>query len=898
MIRFSLSLSLRPPPPSSAAAAAVSAACPPSPSSSSSKFQSFQTSMGSPELYFKRDIAVLQFQNQKLVQKLESQKVEHAALESKLSQLTEQQLGYDSRLEVVKNSWDELLSKLQSRSVCVGESGGSAAVGQDVESLANSKDEDHPLPEDIFLSRLIETGVDGSSSVDSCSNNPHDDPEIASEKAVKTILRNIALAIDGIYHEKEGLHSAVLDGLPPDDSGRQRTSMNLAMQLKDSRALLGELHLKHRLLARELQSHRDIDAKNKAELKRLKGELESTISELEESHSKLATLKVTKDSIRGVSFPVLNFGNKHTPIEKVRDKQRDLQEMESVLKELQDQAASRLEELKALYEERVKILQQLPTLQNKIKNLKCISSSQAFISLKDQLEISKSEVLRYQALYEKLQTERGGLFWKELELSIKTDIIDAYKRCSAVAESRMIELETEVKKQMEDRNIIETKQKEASNEAGRQDIVNDFRALVSSFPEEMGAMQSELSKYKEAAVNIHSLRADVQCFSRALDRMVKECEILSETSASEVAEIEKLKTVVQDSEGSILELKLILEMYRRESTDSRVVEEAKDSEYKAWAQVESLKCSLNEHQLELRVKTAIEAEALSQQKLAAAEAEIADLRQKLEASKREISQLADVLKSKNEENEAYLSEIESIGQEYDDMQTQNQHLLQQIAERDDYNIKLVLEGVRARQVRDSLSAEKQTLAREIQLANASVDFLNMKVVRVEDQLNICTEKVQKLAEDRLQGSNALDNTQKRLSDVRRMSHQIRESLEELQSKVDKSRGTAGELQAELERERFKKKRLEEELEVVRRKAIHLQAQVVTPVVEKLQEELRGYQDILKCSICRDRPKEVVITKCYHLFCNTCIQNLAETRHRKCPSCGASFGPNDVKPVYF
>lgn len=47
--------------------------------------------------------------------------------------------------------------------------------------------------------------------------------------------------------------------------------MDLAVQLKNSRALLGELHLKHRLLARELQSHRDIDAKNKAELKRLKG---------------------------------------------------------------------------------------------------------------------------------------------------------------------------------------------------------------------------------------------------------------------------------------------------------------------------------------------------------------------------------------------------------------------------------------------------------------------------------------------------------------------------------------------------------------------------------------------------------------------------------------------------
>ena len=62
--------------------------------------------------------------------------------------------------------------------------------------------------------------------------------------------------------------------------------------------------------------------------------------------------------------------------------------------------------------------------------------------------------------------------------------------------------------------------------------------------------------------------------------------------------------------------------------------EARDSEYKAWAHVQSLKSCLDEQNLELRVKTANEAEAISQQRLAAAEAEIADLRQRMEASKR------------------------------------------------------------------------------------------------------------------------------------------------------------------------------------------------------------------------------------------------------------------------
>lgn len=61
---------------------------------------------------------------------------------------------------------------------------------------------------------------------------------------------------------------------------------------------------------------------------------------------------------------------------------------------------------------------------------------------------------------------------------------------------------------------------------------------------------------------------------------------------------------------------------------------AKDLEYESWARVQSLKSSLDEHNLESRVKFANEAEAASQQKLAAAEAQIADMRQRLEATKR------------------------------------------------------------------------------------------------------------------------------------------------------------------------------------------------------------------------------------------------------------------------
>lgn len=59
--------------------------------------------------------------------------------------------------------------------------------------------------------------------------------------------------------------------------------------------------------------------------------------------------------------------------------------------------------------------------------------------------------------------------------------------------------------------------------SGRKEIIAEFKSLLSSFPEEMGPMQSQLSKYKESASDIHSLRADVHSISSILDQKVGFC---------------------------------------------------------------------------------------------------------------------------------------------------------------------------------------------------------------------------------------------------------------------------------------------------------------------------------------------------------------------------------------
>jgi E3 ubiquitin-protein ligase BRE1 len=57
-------------------------------------------------------------------------------------------------------------------------------------------------------------------------------------------------------------------------------------------------------------------------------------------------------------------------------------------------------------------------------------------------------------------------------------------------------------------------------------------------------------------------------------------------------------------------------------------------------------------------------------------------------------------------------------------------------------------------------------------------------------------------------------------------------------------------------------------------------------------------NMLRCSVCKDRFKEVAITRCFHLFCKECIESNIANRNRKCPMCGEKFGQDDVKKVHF
>ncbi|CAM9810778.1 unnamed protein product, partial [Discosporangium mesarthrocarpum] len=55
--------------------------------------------------------------------------------------------------------------------------------------------------------------------------------------------------------------------------------------------------------------------------------------------------------------------------------------------------------------------------------------------------------------------------------------------------------------------------------------------------------------------------------------------------------------------------------------------------------------------------------------------------------------------------------------------------------------------------------------------------------------------------------------------------------------------------------------------------------------------------LLKCSVCQDRRKNRVITKCFHLFCKECLADTIKSRNRKCPACAKPFGQDDIHELW-
>ncbi|CAI0420313.1 unnamed protein product [Linum tenue] len=164
------------------------------------------------------------------------------------------------------------------------------------------------------------------------------------------------------------------------------------------------------------------------------------------------------------------------------------------------------------------------------------------------------------------------------------------------------------------------------------------------------------------------------------------------------------------------------------------------------------------------------------------------------------------------------------------------------------------------------------------------------------QMKTCFADAIRYTEEERHLAVTLEMARWELTDAEKEQKWIKYAIASSEKEYEQIQKKSDEVRTELENERYERQKVEEELLELNNQIAELISETSEAAIERLQDEINDCKRILKCSVCSDRPKEVVIVKCYHLFCNPCIQRNLELRHRKCPGCGTAFGQSDVRFV--
>uniref|UniRef100_A0A0E0EGK8 E3 ubiquitin protein ligase n=1 Tax=Oryza meridionalis TaxID=40149 RepID=A0A0E0EGK8_9ORYZ len=817
------------------------------------------------------DAAALQYENQKLVQQLEAQKSKMRALEGKFKELRDEQCSYDNTLICLNKMWNQLIDDLVLLGVRAGgDLNGLQAL--DHEEMSEESLESCPS-EEIFLFRLLNSRNFRNNDDSSLSKLVEEALALRYSTTV-TLMKSLQEAFAVQQARSESL-SLALNG--------QNSSEDVIVALENHNDYLKEvvdnlrqavsiINRKHEKYLDEIEAFKNNQSRELHEVKCLSGELEESMAELEESRRKLAVLQLQTGggSLMNTSAP--NGVNGSVSTDKSSDKGMGWRDLKDAVEEAKTLAANRLFELHETQEDNLILSKQLEDIQDQLKDENYIVTSKPYTILSDQLHHLNAEIERYRGLVEVLQNEKDQLMQKEEEMLAEAESVDAVQQSITTYKAKIEDLEHEIQKLMAEKNDLEIKAEEALQDSGKKDFKDEIHVMAASLSKEMELLENQMNRSKDAASEALALREEADYLRTLLAK--------------------KIETLDQEKQ----ELQFIVDMLGKECSESRAISEIEESENRARKQAEYLRKCLEEHNLELRVKAANEAETACQQRLSIAEVELEDLRAKVDASERDVMKLKESIRIKEAEVDGHISEIETIGQAYEDMQTQNQHLLQQVADRDDFNIKLVSDSVKMKQACGSLLAEKNMLQKQLQHVNSSLESSKLKITSGEEQMKTYVAQAMKSSSENRHLAISLERTMLEVSDAEKELKWLRSATGSAEKEYEINQKKIAELKMELERERNERRKLEEEYEEVKNEVSELTSETEETTIQKLQDEIKECKAILKCGVCFDRPKEVVITKCFHLFCSPCIQRNLEIRHRKCPGCGTPFGQSDVREV--
>lgn len=445
-------------------------------------------------------------------------------------------------------------------------------------------------------------------------------------------------------------------------------------------------------------------------------------------------------------------------------------------------------------------------------------------------------------------------------------------------EEKLKQLQDEKAQAVEELNKIREEAKDVEHR-----MTEKWEKKITEIQAEMSKTKSQIDEVNLKNVSLREKLSNSSNFRDQLSEAKSELETLKRENASLKSKVERERNRADHAQASAdnQENRELSEKVSSLEKEKLELQQA----YDALKQAEQKSAS---EKLADALKRVSEVEAKYQQEMQEHHKCSAD-REKLRAK---VDDMKASSEASREENDALLVEIETISKDMQSMRHSRKKFLQQIEEKRNANKKL--HTLLAREEQSKTHCFEELAAARLQVSSLSTVHKHQKAF-----LEASKESLQ-----------AKEIELEKMKEYVKTIEAEREASDAEKRKVLRDAEVARKITAETTQRQQQllqeKQRPCEKCEALTKKVEQLEHQLKSAksssstgeLTDLERFELRDLQKLVNCSVCQDRRKDVIISKCFHMFCKECIENNLKSRNRKCPTCKKMFGHDDVKTVWF
>ncbi|KAL3154390.1 hypothetical protein ABBQ32_013866 [Trebouxia sp. C0010 RCD-2024] len=842
--------------------------------------------------------SMLAFQNTKLRAQLEVKRDEFADLDRRHQQLLAKQASYQDNLLIVDRLWKQVNGDIH---LLAERATSSPAPISEAFTLQRDSKASYDSFEDPFLARLLQSDATIHNATQQSLKSLQSDAselELALRKKLSTTVESFARVLDdvrkGQQHRAELAQQIETKQLP--DSASAVATKQLADEVQFLQRTVDSQQAYMRTLEANLAQTDDEFVRHKEQIR----DMNNQLADLDEQ---LAKARKCQRAVNGQHPAVVPKVEPAIPNGTV---------LASSSSQLQEGAPKQtfmltksLEETEQLLSKRDADLEQEReagiALAREVRDLKAQLSSQVSQPIAQnvrevQRERDSIKADRGRLLLRVSQLERDVTRMEAIERQRSSADRDAqHARSMQEASGRAVH-DLEVKA-TQLRNQLEQSQQALHAEkaqCGQQETLVQTQQHMETLQRDLASERQKVTQLTGRSQEVAKAKQDVLQATKALqakEKQIGRLQLKLQRQQTAIEEIEALKVKSED-------LKVFVEVLQRLNPEPADMLQLRASEAQLRSKVAKLQADAAGHPLQQTINQLQQAEARAVQNADELASQKDLLQVEVDALRQEMANVKEQLSEQQGDNAALMTEIDNTSEAYEAMQSSNTGLVRQLGERDARISQLMGEQLRhdqaiARAKADKELAEtasttslqhKQGLEKRVQELQVDLQAVHRRQGELQDQVHSCNATLAQTKREKEELAINLQERSLQLADLQREA-------------ADKKRALDSECE-KLSREKHKRQRIEEDNKAMHSKLEQAHTKGQDGLTHQATEELEGLRALLRCNVCHERQKNVIITKCMHMFCKTCIQRNIDARHRKCPGCGAAFGTKDVQQFFF